>query len=79
MVLSQTNLVTQGGLDFLSVVMLLNLLVMLFVRGFRHPLAASLLQLIGAVLGVFQVALVLRILFVGLGQLVAPVGVGVGV
>ena len=49
----------------LMVVMAINLITMLYVRTILSPLPAALLQLLGAVLGVLQVALALRILLVG--------------
>jgi multiple antibiotic resistance protein len=52
----------------LIVVMGINLITMLSVRTILRPLPAALLQLLGAVLGVLQVALALRILAIGLGD-----------
>jgi multiple antibiotic resistance protein len=53
----------------LIVVMAINLITMLYVRTILSPLPAALLQLFGAVLGVLQVALALRILLIGLRDL----------
>ncbi|RKT47556.1 MarC family protein [Thiocapsa rosea] len=53
----------------LIVVMAINLITMLYVRTILSPLPAALLQLLGAVLGVLQVALALRILLIGLRDL----------
>ncbi|CRI63282.1 putative Multiple antibiotic resistance (MarC)-related protein [Thiocapsa sp. KS1] len=53
----------------LLVVMAINLITMLYVRAVLSPLSAALLQLLGAVLGVLQVALALRILLIGLRDL----------
>ena len=53
----------------LLIVMGTNLAAMLFVRPLLHPVPAIALQLLGTVLGVLQVALALRILFVGLHDL----------
>jgi multiple antibiotic resistance protein len=49
--------------------MAINLVTMLYIRTILTPLPAALLQLLGAVLGVLQVALALRILLIGLRDL----------
>ncbi len=53
----------------LMLVMAINLITMLYVRTLLSPFPAALLQLLGAVLGVLQVALALRILWIGLRDL----------
>jgi multiple antibiotic resistance protein len=53
----------------LGVVMLLNLLTMLFVRQIMRPPVLLVLQLVGAVLGILQVALAVQIVIRGLREL----------
>jgi multiple antibiotic resistance protein len=56
----------------LLIVMVLNLLTMLYARALLHGAAALVLRVIGAVLGVLQVALAVQIMIFALRELGAP-------